>query len=161
GRGTSHRDGRVVPGMARGRTPSRRWTRAGTKAGDAESAGRPGLPPPDLHPGRAPRVSTPVWLAGTLAVHRRGPFLRGLLAAEPSAGELPPAHGICLAFAADFQEAGEAEQQRRVAWPVRPGRALLLLPPLRPGACPRPAEWRVEVMSDTGAAPEGSLPAVL
>lgn len=106
-------------------------------------------------------MNAPIWLSGTLAAHRRGRFLRDLLAAELSPDEAPQGHGICLAFAADFRDAGEAAQQQWLGWTGRSGRALLLLPPLRPGAYPRPAEWRVEAMAETGAAPEASLPAVL
>jgi hypothetical protein len=106
-------------------------------------------------------VSTPIWLSGTLATHRRGRFLQELLAAEPSAGGLPQGHGMCLAFAADFQDADEAEQLRWLAWTARSGRVVLLLPPLRPGVHTRPAEWKVEAVAETGLATEGSLPAVL
>jgi hypothetical protein len=100
-------------------------------------------------------------LAGTLATHRRGRFLRDLLAAESSTTGLPQAHGICLAFAADFQDADEAEQLRWLSWAARSGRAVLLVPPLRPGSSPRPAEWKVEVMAETAVGADGSLPAVL
>lgn len=106
-------------------------------------------------------MSTPIWLSGTLATHRRGRFLRELLAAEPSAGGLPQGCGMCLAFAADFQDADEAEQLRWLAWTARSGRVVLLVPPLRPGAYPRPADWKVEAMVETGVAAVGSLPDIL
>jgi hypothetical protein len=106
-------------------------------------------------------VTTAIYLTGTLAVHRRGRFLRDLLAAELSPGGQPQGHGFCLAFAADIQDAEEVEQQRWLDWTARSGRALLLVPPLRPGVYLRPAEWRVEAMAETGVATEDSLPAVL
>lgn len=106
-------------------------------------------------------MSIPIWLSGKLAAHRRGRFLRELLTAELSPDNLPQGHGICLAFGADFQDAGEAERQQWLSWTGRSGRALLLLPPLRLGMYSRPAEWRVEAMAETGVAAEGSLPAVL
>jgi len=105
-------------------------------------------------------MTSTVWLLGSLAGHRRGWFLGDLLGAQP-ATELPGGAGICLVFAGDFQGGDAGHQERWLIWTHTPGRTLLLLPPLKPGDCPRPIEWKVEQLPEPIAAPAGSLPGLL
>jgi hypothetical protein len=105
-------------------------------------------------------MSMQVWLAGSLVKHRRGKVLRDLLGAEPAVA-LPEGHGLCLAFAADFQDAEPSIQDRWLAWTLPAGRTLLLLPPLKPGDYTRPLEWKAESLAEPCLGAEGSLPALL
>jgi hypothetical protein len=95
-------------------------------------------------------------IVGSLAKHRRGRLLKDLLGVRTEAAS-PEGNGLCLAFAADFQDADGEGQDRWLQWTHLPGRTLLLLPPLKAGRFTRPIEWSVEPMIEVGGAPSGSL----
>jgi hypothetical protein len=104
----------------------------------------------------------PLWLAGTLAAHRRGRLFRDLLGGRPAEPSPPDReNGLCLVFGTDYQQGTADDQERWLAWVRKPGRTLLLLPPLKVGSCDRPARWSVTGRTDACAAPSKTLPAIL
>lgn len=81
-----------------------------------------------------------IWLAGTLANHRRGRVLKTTVNAQPRTE--PEQGGICLLFGSDFQEGSEQFQQDWSHWSQKPGRTLLLIPPFKSAACLVPLQWQ-------------------
>lgn len=77
------------------------------------------------------KIKDKVYLAGSLAEHRRSRLLVQLLDAEgveTQADDLPE-HGICLLFGKEYQQADGERQRAWQLWCQRPGRTLLLIPP--------------------------------
>jgi hypothetical protein len=83
------------------------------------------------------------WLAGTLGRHRRGRVLQDAAGTGVSVVEPPEDHGLCVMFGTDFQGDDLEVQKTWANWSQVPGRALLLIPPLKIGACTEPVKWEV------------------
>lgn len=103
-------------------------------------------------------MNTPVWLAGTLATHRRSRILQDAIGAIPLENK-PVSSGLCILFGTDFQEADEAVQQDWYNWSQEPGRTLLLIPPFATDHCAVPCDW--EILRRSGARMQQGLPLIL
>jgi hypothetical protein len=101
-------------------------------------------------------MTTPIWLTGSLAEHRRARVLADAAGTTPAPGaELPSGHGLFLRFGTEFQQAAEDGQTAWADWSQEPGRALLLVPPLRAASSKVPCPWRVLPIPG-GIVPAGS-----
>ena len=72
-----------------------------------------------------------IFLQQQLASHRRGRFLCTQLNAEST--EMTPEAGLYLITGKDFQVLNDEQKTKLFQWSYRPGRTLLLLPPLDEG----------------------------
>lgn len=88
-----------------------------------------------------PSQSIKIWLSGQLADHARGQTLAETLACVKT-DVLPDSDGVCVLFANDFQSSEESFRERCVHWCLRPGRTLLLVPPMKLEQCRLPLPWR-------------------
>lgn len=101
-----------------------------------------------------------VWLAGTLATHRRRRILQDVISAQPIENQLPSS-GLCLLFGSDFQKADEKQQQQWYNWTQEAGRILLLIPPFETEKSSIPCEWQIRRHSGVRAKPDIPLLQVL
>lgn len=81
------------------------------------------------------------WLLGKLGDHTRGQTLAGTLGCVKTQ-ELPKDDGVCFVFASDFQGGYDSFRKRCVDWCLRPGRTVLLVPPMKLEECKVPLPWR-------------------
>lgn len=81
------------------------------------------------------------WLFGRLGRHMRGQTLTELLAAMPT-DELPTSNGVCFLFASEFQELDDTFRKRCLEWCSRPGRTMVIMPPMKLEVCKMPLPWR-------------------
>ena len=81
------------------------------------------------------------WLLGKLADHARGQTLADLLGSVKTEA-VPNGDGVCCLFATDFQGGDDAFRKRCMDWCLRPGRTLLLVPPMKLEDCKQPQPWR-------------------
>lgn len=87
-------------------------------------------------------MSYSVWLAESLAVHKRGRILQSTVNAVPLS-ECPSSPGMCLMFGADFQEGSGELQQKWLNWSQQPGQVVLLIPPFAISQCEMPTHWEI------------------
>ena len=81
------------------------------------------------------------WLLGKLADHARGQTLTDLLGCA-KVEAVPNGDGVCFLFATDFQGGNDTFRKRCLDWCLRPGRTLLLVPPMKLDDCKQPQPWR-------------------
>ena len=81
------------------------------------------------------------WLLGKLGDHSRGQALADTLGCVKTE-DLPKGDGVCFVFAGDFQGGDNAFQKRCLDWCLRPGRTLVLVPPMKLDDCKQPLPWR-------------------
>ena len=97
------------------------------------------------------------WLAGSLGSHRRGRVLQEVAGTAVSVVEPPDGHGLCMIFGSDFQGYDIEIQKVWTNWSQVPGRALLLIPPIKIGACAEPIKWEVTSKASVDAKDSGEL----
>lgn len=103
-------------------------------------------------------MNTSVWLAGSLATHRRSRILQNAVGTTPLENK-SVSSGLCMLFGTDFQEADTEIQQDWYNWSQSPGRTLLLIPPFATGHCAVPCKW--EILRRSGARMQQGLPLVV
>lgn len=99
-------------------------------------------------------MNAPVFLHGSLALHRRGRILQEALSAVPNP-DLPEGGATMLEFAETFQAAERGKRDQLIEWTKAPGHLLLLLPPFGPAACESPVMWRAERLESAPRDGEG------
>lgn len=87
-----------------------------------------------------------LYLTPELLSHRRGRFLSGLLAIEPSPGGGLPESGMILMSGEQWQASAERQADYMV-WARQPGCVLLLIPPYKEGIILPSLDWTVEFSS--------------
>jgi hypothetical protein len=96
-----------------------------------------------------------LWLAGTLANHRRGLIVQDAVGPATPAKATPDGYGLCLMFGSEFQDGAGEFQKQWLDWSQVSGRTLLLIPPLTVRNCSAPVQW--EVIHRTGVQSKDSL----
>jgi hypothetical protein len=81
------------------------------------------------------------WLLGKLGDHTRGQTLSDTLGCAKT-NEPPKDDGVCLVFASDFQSGDDSFRGACLNWCLRPGRTLVLVPPMKLEDCKVPMAWR-------------------
>jgi hypothetical protein len=97
-----------------------------------------------------------LYLAGSLATHRRSRILVQLLDAE-LAGDLLPEKGMCLMFGQEYQQAKHEKQKKWQEWCKQPGRTLLLIPPFQAGQVGEGVDWSLAFSGDDLKAEKNSV----